>query len=197
MQYQHEPTKTSYDRISIALHWITGGGILALAVLELVRHEFPRDHFVRLGLKPIHQPLGVLLLVLVIARVAWALLGQRKPDSATENEITAKVVRIVHGMLYALMVAIPVVGIASVFTAGKPLSLGWLELVPPSGLVFRELAKPLREIHETLALSLLGLVGLHAAAALFHHYVLRDGVLRSMLVPSWRLDDQAKSQTTS
>lgn len=169
-----------YDRVSIALHWAVAIGVLALAGLELFRHEFPKGNFIREGLKPIHQPAGTVLLMLILARIGWAFTFLRKP--AIEGGPAGLVAKLVHLGLYGLMIAIPAVGLASVLGAGKAVDFGAFALSAPLQPVIGTYAKGLRSLHEDLAMAMLGLVLLHAAAALAHHYLLKDDVLRRMLL---------------
>lgn len=168
-----------YDRVSIVLHWAVAIGILALAGLELFRHEFPKGSFIREGLKPIHQPAGTVLLMLILARIGWSFTFQRKP--ASEGGFAGLASKLVHVALYGLMVAIPAVGLASVLGAGKTVDFGAFALSAPLQPLIGAYAKGLRSLHEDLAMAMLGLVLLHAVAALAHHYLLGDGVLRRML----------------
>jgi superoxide oxidase len=180
MTSKPRPAEPAYDRITVLLHWTIGIGILVLAGLELFRHEFPKGHFIREGLKPIHQPAGVVFMALIFFRATWALWFQKGPATADANVLTARAARLVHQALYLLMLAIPVAGLLSVLAAGKGVDFGPFQLAMPLSGILGEYAKSLREVHETIALTLLGLVLVHAAAALFHHYIIRDGVLRRM-----------------
>lgn len=168
-----------YDRVSIVLHWAVAIGILALAGLELFRHEFPKGSFIREGLKPIHQPAGTVLGMLILARLGWAFTFQRKP--ADDGGLAGVTSKLVHVALYGLMIAIPAVGLASVLGAGKAVDFGAFTLSAPLQPLIGAYAKGLRSLHEDLAMAMLGLVLLHAVAALAHHYLLGDGVLRRML----------------
>lgn len=174
----NEPTK-KYDNVTIALHWIIGFGIIALAATELFRHEFPKGHFIREGLKPIHQPLGTLLFALILARVAYRMFAARvAPDHKTGAGAVAA--KIVHLALYGLMLATPLLGLVYVFGSDKVVDFGAFQLALPLKASLGNFAKTARELHEGLAITILGLAGLHAAAALVHHYVLKDGVLSRM-----------------
>jgi cytochrome b561 len=86
-----------------------------------------------------------------------------------------------HLCLYALLFALPLIGWALSSANGKPVSFYGLVTLPPLVGQDEDLADDLAEYHETGAWILLGLVGVHAAAALFHHFVKRDNVLRAML----------------
>lgn len=174
----------TYDHLSIILHWAIAIGIVALAGLEMLRQEFPRGSLIREGLKSIHQPAGTILLLLVILRIGWTLLFQRKPKDSDPRGLASSGANLVHLALYALMLAIPLVGLVSVFSAGRPIDFGLFQIAVPLKATLGGLAKGLREVHETLAFAILSLAGLHSLAALIHHVVLRDDTLRRMLPSS-------------
>jgi cytochrome b561 len=89
--------------------------------------------------------------------------------------------RLAHYSLYALLVAVPVVGIAVQFARGEPLPLfGFTEMMSP-WTANRAFARSLKEVHEILANALVILAALHAVAALIHHWVLHDRTLARML----------------
>lgn len=171
-----------YDNVMITLHWVIGIGILLLAGLELFRQEFPRGHFIRETLKPIHQPFGTVLFVLICIRVTWRLFVAKLPAEAQSHSLSTRAAHAVHLALYGLMVGLPLLGLVYVFGSDKIIDFGVFRLVMPMKSMIGSFAKSARWWHETLGIAIFGLALLHAAAALFHHYVLRDGLLRRM---SW------------
>lgn len=171
----------TYDRMSVVLHWVIGLGIIFLAGTELFRHEFPKGHFIREGLKGIHQPLGTMLFALIMVRVTWRLLLAKVPGGAHAGGIAGLVAGVVHIALYGLMVALPLAGLVYVFGSNKGVDFfGLFTLAMPLKDLIGGFAKDAREVHETLGVGILVLAGLHAAAALGHHYLLKDGVMARM-----------------
>ncbi len=85
-----------------------------------------------------------------------------------------------HIALYGLMIVLPLSGWLMLSAAGKPIPFFAWEL-PPLVAPSKSVAKAIAEVHETIASVGYALIGLHAAAALFHHYLLRDNTLRLML----------------
>lgn len=171
---------TRYDRVSIVLHWVIGLGIVLLAGTELFRQEFPKGHFIRDGLKPVHMPLGTILFALILARLAWRLFAARVPSdhSTGRNALAAKAI---HLALYGLMVGAPLLGLVYTFGSGKVVDFGAFQLALPLKDLLGGVAKGARGAHEVMGISILVLAGLHAVAALGHHYLLRDDVLARML----------------
>ena len=175
---QSRPEK--YDNVTVTLHWIIGIGILLLAGLELFRGEFPKGHFIREGLKPIHQPMGTILFALILFRIAWRAMAAKVPSGAHSSGWSALAARAVHFALYALMITLPVLGLIYVFGNDKGVDFGVFKIALPLKDVLGGYAKSARWWHETLGIGILLLALLHAAAALGHHYILRDGLLNRM-----------------
>jgi superoxide oxidase len=169
-----------YDNVMVVLHWVIGIGILLLGGLELFRQEFPRGHFIRDGLRPIHQPLGTALFVLICIRVTWRMLAATVTQEQHGRSLSAVAAKAVHLALYALMIGVPLLGMVYVFGNGKSIDYGLIKLALPLKSLLGDYSKSARWWHETLGIGILGLALLHAAAALFHHYVLKDGLLAKM-----------------
>lgn len=173
MSTLHQPS-TSYDGLSKAFHWTTVALVVAVFALAIAPGLIE-------GSMALHKSLGMLLMALMIARLVWRvtrfslswLLGHK---SAAELAAFA-----VHQGFYSLMIAIPLLGWAYLGYKGQTLEVFGATLpalVTGSG---RGTAALLLWLKKYLAYLTLALIGLHASAALFHHYVRRDGVLRSML----------------
>lgn len=136
----------------------------------------------------LHETLGTTVFLLVIARVLWRLVDDR-PDPAPVARWMGAASRIVQGLLYVLLFAVPMTAIAGAWLEGHALAyLGGLQIASPIP-ASHDLGAVLAEIHGWLGDTLLWLAGLHAVAALYHQFVLRDGVLRSML-PRWLVADR-------
>ncbi len=126
-----------------------------------------------------HKLLGVGLLALVVVRFAYRLMRGAPPDPPTLPRLQKVAAHGVHWALYGLLLATPIVGWIgiSMFPALDVFGIVKLPaLVGPD----RKTSEQVFELHETLGDVLLALVALHVAAALVHHFVLRDGVLYRM-----------------
>lgn len=175
---QRQPNR--YDNVTVILHWTIGVGILLLAGLELFRLEFPKGHVVRETLKPIHQPLGTALFVLIMFRVTWRLLAARLPSQTHGTTWAGIAAGLVHTLLYALMIGLPLLGLVYVFGSDKAVDFGLFKVAFPMKSMLGDYAKSARWLHEVLGIAIFGVALLHAAAALFHHYILNDGLLLRM-----------------
>ncbi|MBC2691444.1 cytochrome b [Pseudomonas kielensis] len=161
------------------LHWLMA--LLVIAMLFIgagmvasvsERHEW---------LIHLHQPLGVAILLLVIVRLFVRFSTRQPPLPADLPGWQVLAAKASHGLLYALMLILPVLGWAMISAAGDPVTLGigvqLPAIVPANATLFAFL----RKAHGYLAYLLFLTVLLHLAAALFHGWVRRDGVLQSML----------------
>jgi superoxide oxidase len=173
-------SSNKYDNVTVALHWVIGIGILSLAGIELFRQEFPKGHFIREGLKALHQPVGTALLVLIMFRLAWRMTMAKAPAVPSANGLLAIAAKIAHLALYALMIGLPLLGLLYVFGSNKVVDFGLFSLAMPLKDTLGGLAKTFRHWHESLGIAILVLGLVHAAAALMHHYVLKDGLLSRM-----------------
>jgi cytochrome b561 len=125
-----------------------------------------------------HYTLGLSVFVLVWIRIAARLIWPAPAE--VEHGWRNALSKVIHGALYVLMIAMPVVGWLILSAEGDAIQFFGIGLPPLVG-VNHGLAKGLEEVHELGGNIGYGLVGLHAAAALFHHYVLRDGLMTRML----------------
>jgi cytochrome b561 len=123
----------------------------------------------------------LLLFALVVIRVGLRLmLGT--PGLPTEmSGLERWAARIAHLLLYGLLVAIPVLGILLTWYRGDALSFFGLFTVPAPVPADRDTARFIKELHSLCANLILILAGVHAAAALWHHFIRRDDVLKRML----------------
>ena len=131
---------------------------------------------------PAHKATGILILLLSLARLGWRFTWTMPDWPNTMGALQRKVARVTHVALYALMIIVPLTG--WIFSsAGKyPLSIYGLFDWPKLGVTKDSpLAGLAHESHEVLGFLMAGLVVLHVAAALHHHFVIKDNVLRRML----------------
>ncbi len=169
----------NYDNVAVALHWLT-----ALLVVVQFAMAVSWDYFAkatRHGMESVHISLGVLLTAVILARIAWRLVpGHQRPAIVSGWVKLAS--KAVHYLLYALLVAQAGLGFAFRWAQGHAVSFFGLFGIPgPYGQLPRPDRRLLHELHEYGGWAIVIIAGLHAAAALYHHYVLRDRVLGRML----------------
>ncbi len=176
-------TSTASDRYAtpvIALHWLIFLLIVvSYASIEL-REFFPKGSAPREAMKSVHFMIGLTVLALVAARIAARFLSPTPkilPPPPHWQEIAA---RLVHLALFAFMIAMPILGWLILSAEGDPIPFWGLEL-PPLIAPDKDFAEQLEEVHETIGNVGYFLIGAHAAAALFHHYVVKDNTLIRIL----------------
>lgn len=167
----------------IALHWATLVFIL-LAVGMVFYRETVDDKAQRVLLIALHKSFGLSVALLAVARLAVRLLRRPLPPAAGMSSLSRFAAETAHVGLYVLMLALPLIGWGLSSANGKPVSFFGLLILPPLVEPDEDLGDSFAEYHEAAAWLFLGLVGVHAAAAFFHHFVRRDHVLRAML-PAW------------
>ncbi len=128
-----------------------------------------------------HKSLGIFVLLLVCLMLIVRKLGKRPAFPHTMRSWEKKVARLTHAALYVSLLIMPLTGYLMSTFKGYPVSFfGWLTL-PKLVALNEPYALLAKQIHEVTSFLLLGLVGLHILAALKHHVVDKDAVLRRML----------------
>jgi cytochrome b561 len=160
------------------LHWAVAGCILAMLFIGvgMVSTVMPKY----LTLVSIHKPLGIAILLLVLIRLAVRLRYGAPSLPADLPEPMKLAAHLSHYALYALMIAMPLIGWAMMSAAAYPVVLfpGWQ--LPPILPQSADMHALLWSAHFYLAFAFFALVLLHIAAALFHALVRRDGVFETM-----------------
>jgi cytochrome b561 len=149
------------------------------ACIEL-RGNFPKGSDMREGLKTWHFMLGLSVLLLALFRLMVSLINvvpDIQPAQSKRQDLIARLMKIA---LYGLMIGMPILGWLTLSAQGKVIPFFGIEL-PSLVAASKATAEWLKEIHETGGTIGYFLIGLHAAAALYHHYFLRDNTLRRML----------------
>jgi len=169
---------TTYDRVAIALHWATAFLVIANFALSQVWDWFAKP--TKGLLEDTHMSFGVLLAVVVVARIAWRLVPGHQVSSLEAGwmRIASKAT---HYVLYPLLIAEAVLGFAFRWGAGRPMAFFGTGIPPMIGEMAKPLRRELREFHEWIGWAIIIIALLHALAALYHHYVLKDRVLVRML----------------
>lgn len=173
-----------YSAVAMTLHWLLGLAIVSIFVLGVYMADLP---FSPKSIKFYnwHKWAGISILLLSVLRLAWRLTHQ--PPALPAAVLQAmppwqtRAYHATHTLLYGLFFAVPLLGWAYSSAAGFPIV--WFGQIPlpdllPADKALAELIKPL---HKLSALALMGLVVLHVAAALKHHWIDKDGLLQRML----------------
>lgn len=173
-------TPQRFSALSIVLHWFMVLLISAAYATILLRENYPKGTDIREGLKSWHFMLGLSILALVVVRIIVRTIKSTPPIMPQPPAWQALLARITHFGLYAFMLAMPVAGWVILSASGKAIPFFGMELpalVDPN----KDLAEQVEDLHEAVASIGYFLIGLHALAALFHHYIVKDNTLRRML----------------
>lgn len=169
-----------YSSLSITLHWAMLVLLIAVYACMELRGYYPRGSDFRESLKMWHFMFGLTVLLLVLIRVVARVTGGTPPITPDPPAWQTLIARLTHLALYAFMIAMPIAGWVILSASGKTIPFYGLDLpalVGPN----KALAEQVKELHETVATIGYFLVGLHAVAALFHHYIVKDDTLRRMM----------------
>jgi cytochrome b561 len=172
-------TADTYGSLAKFLHWAIVLLIVPQYFLVEAADELPNG-VEKLQLFTWHKSLGMLVLLLALVRIGWKLANRGLPGPVGEPW-QRKVAAAGHGLLYLLILAQPFSGWLMSSAANYPVTLfGWFQF-PALISENHDLHEALEEVHELLFTLMLVVVAVHIAAALYHHFILRDSVLRRML----------------
>ena len=164
MNWKNTPSR--YGSLSIALHWLMLLLIAAVYACIELKGNFPKGSDTRELLKQWHFMLGLI-----------APTPRIEPALPAWQAIPAQ---LMHAALYALMIGAPLAGWLILSAADKPIPFFGLELPALIG-PNKELAGQIKELHELAGTAGYWLIGLHAAAAIFHKHVVKDNTMERML----------------
>ncbi|AQQ24819.1 MULTISPECIES: cytochrome b [Burkholderia cepacia complex] len=169
--------QTRYSSPAIFFHW----AIFLLVALAYLAIEIrgPKGSDSRAFWMNVHLMAGTFVLVLSVLRVLWRVVS-RVPEAIPQATLLRWLLKLAHVALYVFIIAQPLLGIMMVNMGGKPVALDWLGV---SFTLFgpdKALRPTIKEAHELIGNAFYFVIGLHALAALYHHFIRRDDVLRRM-----------------
>ncbi|NML43287.1 cytochrome b [Ramlibacter sp. G-1-2-2] len=179
---QRNPSTANHEKYGAAaqaFHWL-------IAILVLVAFIYgpggSEQHVYSASTdfdRRLHETLGLCVLVLSALRLAWRMID-RQPDPEPVPRWMGWAAKAVQVALYVLLFVVPLTAITGAWLEGHALT--WLGGdIAPRLTESHALGASIAELHGWLGDAILWIAGLHAAAALYHHFVLKDGVLRSMM----------------
>lgn len=176
---QLKNSQTKFGLIAILFHWVMAIFIIALLILGLYMVALPIS-FEKLKLYGWHKEYGMLVLLLVVLRSIWRVANMIPELALPWYEVFAA--RAVHYAFYVFMFAMPITGWLITSAAGLPVSFfGWFvfpNLITPNP----DSLKLFELIHEWLGYALIVTILLHTSAALKHHFINKDDILKRMLL---------------
>jgi len=175
----HLGTSKRYGTPAIVMHWLMALILVVLVVCIEMHELFPKGSEIRKLLVSSHFMLGVLIPILLVVRLI-VLTRPTPPIVPPPPRWQQVLAKAVQGLLYLLMLAMPVLGYLTVNAKGRAVPFFGGQTLPVLIDKNPELAEQLMDLHELGADIAFVLVGLHVAAALFHHFVVRDNTLLRM-----------------
>ncbi|HCF3047442.1 cytochrome b [Pseudomonas aeruginosa] len=173
-------SESRYGSLMITLHWLTLLLIVGVYACIELKGYFPKGSASRDLLKQWHFMLGLSVFVLAWLRLVVRIVSTMPRIEPVVPRWQSVLAELMHGVLYLMMIGLPLAGWLILSAAGKPIPFFGLSLPPLIGQD-PDFAGQLKTWHETLGNAGYFLIGLHAAAALFHHFVSRDYTLLRML----------------
>ncbi|MFM5924203.1 MAG: cytochrome b [Novosphingobium sp.] len=171
-----------YSGGAIILHWLVAVLIAFNFAAAWVSEDMPKeDAAVVMGN---HKAIGITILLLTVIRIAWRLAHRPPPLVDTLKAWEAALAKVIHVLLYVLMLAIPIAGwgLHSAFSKGAPVSMFGLFGFPALPVGYdKPTIGMFHELHEITATLMLGLLFLHVGGALKHHFLDHDGTMRRVL----------------
>lgn len=167
-----------YGKITIIIHWVMAVLLIGLLILGLYMVRLPIG-LEKLKLYGWHKEYGILVLMLAVIRLLWRLTNIKpKLNIPLLEKIAA---RTVHWLFYLLMFALPITGWLITSAAGLPVSFFGLFVLPNLVSSDQQSLLLYEEIHKWIAYGLIAMICLHTAAALKHHFINKDDILKRML----------------
>ncbi|MEO8676975.1 MAG: cytochrome b [Casimicrobiaceae bacterium] len=175
-------TTTGFGSLAIAFHWLMLVLIVAVYALMELKGISRKGTPLREGMAAWHYMLGLSVFGLTWLRLLVRATGPAPRIEPPPAAWEARLASLVHLLLYALMIGLPVLGWLTLSAQGDRIPFFGIELPALVG-PDKGMARIWKDVHETGATIGYFLIGLHAAAALFHHYVRRDNTLTLMWRP--------------
>jgi cytochrome b561 len=173
-------TTVRWGHVSQFLHWLIVVLLIVQVTLATLADDLPLG-MKKLALLARHKSVGITILGLVILRLLWRWMNPSPELPNTLKPYERVLANLTHAGLYILLFAMPLSGWMMSSARGFPVSwFGFIQL-PDFVSKNKALYDVMLETHETLAWALYTIVFLHVAAALKHHFLLKDNVLRRML----------------
>lgn len=179
------PAKLRYDPVAVFLHWVIALLIIAMLAVGLTMEDYPMS--IRFTAFNLHKAIGICILALSVFRLIWRFLNPPPAMPATMARWERAAAWGAHWALYAVILIMPLSGwLMSSASAKYPIKffgLGEAPFIPmpTDAALTKAIGNLSHETHELLGLGAIILILVHVGAALKHHFIRHDDVLRRML----------------
>ncbi|WP_297198631.1 cytochrome b561 [uncultured Pluralibacter sp.] len=170
--------REKYSGLQIAIHWLVFLLVIVTWCAMDLRGFFSREY--RPWFNMVHVSCGMTILVLMIARLVIRLKRPAPPITPKPKPWMTGMAHLGHLVIYLLFIALPIIGLCLMYNRGHP----WLAfglVMPHAADSNFELVDFFKHYHVLLAKTSYYVVGLHALAALLHHYIWKDNALLRMM----------------
>jgi cytochrome b561 len=170
-----QTSNTSYGSAAVTFHWLMFVLVLCVGILGLLHDSWSKQ--TQAFWINIHAILGLALWLTLFARAWWR--SQHPPPPLVQSGFSRRASKLVHFGLYALLFVTPIVGIITFVYHGRVFDFGIFKVdfgIKSNRAVFH----PTEDLHSYLAYALFALAGIHALVALWHQFIMRDGLLGRM-----------------
>lgn len=172
-------TKTTYDPVARAFHWIMAIMIIGMVAVGLYMSDLPNTPQ-KFQMYSLHKAIGMTVLGLVVLRILWRFHSRPPGALATHTPLEQWASHIVHFTLYGVMFLMPISGYIMSCAAGFPVVM-FGHQIPSLFPVNKVLAEQMKEAHEIMGNIVIGAVALHFAGAMKHYFIDKDNTLGRML----------------
>lgn len=173
-------TLQRYGSGARAFHWLTAILVLVAYIISAGGPESRVYSPERAQQLLNHETLGLSVFVLTVLRLLWRA-ADRQPEQQPMAHWMLLASKVVHWILFALLILVPATAVVGAWLEGHPVTVYGLGAIGPWLGLSHDAGAWITELHSWLGDALIWLAGLHAVAALAHHFVLRDRVLVAML----------------
>ncbi|WP_321342763.1 cytochrome b [Breoghania sp.] len=170
----------AYGAVARSFHWVTAALVLTMIAAGFVMLDAPSGA-IQNFLFDYHRSCGVVLFAITLARIAWRMKNPPAPMDAEIPFVQRSVAHAVHGLLYLLLLAQPLVGWIGTSAYGAKITVFWLFVLPPIVDKNKEMADTYLGLHINIGLLITALVAMHIGGALYHHFIRRDRTLMRMV----------------
>ena len=172
-------SSTQYGCVTKSLHWLVFILVTGLFTIGFLMGDAPNA--IKGFIYNTHKLTGLTVLVLMVLFVLWSLINPKPRYPAEMPGWEKRLARIVHMLIYLLVIAMPLSGLIMSNAAGKNPHLFGIEFVLPGIPRSKPLAGFFADVHEIIAWSLVGILSLHILGALKHHFLDKNNILLRMM----------------
>lgn len=185
-----------YGALAQGLHWVIAALVVGMFLVGWYMEGLPLSPD-KIKIYNLHKSFGVMILALMTLRLIWRLISPAPPLPANMPGHERAAATASHALLYLLILTQPMVGILHSNAANFPVVVFGLFTLPALTGPSEALKNALGAAHFWIAWAILGLVCLHVSAALRHHFLLKDDILRRMLPGGARKESERPSEGRS